>query len=59
VRVELSQTVPAHLAEVRATAMAAWHMQLDLFFSAVHGDIRCAWDEDRVEALAKEYADRL
>ncbi|MGH3875791.1 MAG: SRPBCC family protein [Actinophytocola sp.] len=59
VRVELSQTVPAHLAEVRATALAAWHLQLDLFFSAVHGDVRCAWDADRVEELAKEYADRL
>ena len=59
VRVELSQTVPAHLAEVRASTLAAWHLQLDLFFSAVHGDVRCAWDEDRVEELAKEYDGRL
>jgi uncharacterized protein YndB with AHSA1/START domain len=59
VRVELTQTVPAHLAEVRATAMAAWHVQLELFFAAVHGDIRCPWPEARTEELAKHYTAKL
>jgi uncharacterized protein YndB with AHSA1/START domain len=36
-RVELTQTLPAELADLRATALAAWHGQLDLFFAATHG----------------------
>jgi uncharacterized protein YndB with AHSA1/START domain len=59
VRVEVTQTVPARLAEVRATALAAWQVQLELFFAAVHGDVRCPWPKDRTEQLAKEYADGL
>jgi uncharacterized protein YndB with AHSA1/START domain len=58
VRVELTQTVPARLADVRATALGAWHVQLELFFGAIHGEIR-PWPADRAEELAKEYADRL
>lgn len=58
VRVEITQTVPARLAEVRATALAAWHVQLELFFAASHGEIRCPWPADRTEELAKEYGDR-
>lgn len=59
VRVELTQTVPARLADLRASALAAWHVQLELFFAALHGDVRCPWPADRAEALTKEYADRL
>jgi uncharacterized protein YndB with AHSA1/START domain len=58
VRVELCQTVPARLADVRATALGAWHVQLELFFCAVHGEIR-PWPADRAEELAKEYGNRL
>lgn len=59
VRVEVTQTVPARLVAVRASALAAWHVQLELFFAAVHGDVRCPWPKDRTEDLAKEYALRL
>ena len=58
VRVELTQTVPARLADVRATALGAWHVQLELFFTAIHGEIR-PWPADRAEELAKEYGNRL
>jgi uncharacterized protein YndB with AHSA1/START domain len=58
-RVELTQTVPAHLAHTRAPALAAWHLQLDLFFSATMGEVRCAWSEDRIAELTKHYADTL
>lgn len=34
VRVELTQTVPAAPADLRATALAAWHVRLELFFAA-------------------------
>jgi uncharacterized protein YndB with AHSA1/START domain len=58
VRVELTQTVPARLADERATALGAWHVQLELFFGAVHGEVR-PWPADRAEELAKRYADDL
>jgi uncharacterized protein YndB with AHSA1/START domain len=58
VRVELTQTVPARLADERATALGAWHVQLELFFAAIHGEMR-PWPADRAEELAKQYADRL
>ncbi|HEY0448517.1 SRPBCC family protein [Actinophytocola sp.] len=58
VRVELTQTVPASLADLRATALAAWHVHLDLFFAAVHGEIR-PWPKDRTEELTKHYAETL
>lgn len=59
VRVELTQTVPAELADLRATALAAWHVHLELFFAATHGDIRCPWPEDRTAELTKHYAAEL
>ncbi|GAB1513029.1 SRPBCC family protein [Actinophytocola sp. KF-1] len=55
-RVELTQTVPAHLADVVPAAMAAWHLQLELFFAAVMGDVRCAWSDERIAELTKHYA---
>ncbi len=58
VRVELSQTGPARLADLRATALGAWHVQLELFFTAIHGEPR-PWPPDRAEELAKEYATHL
>lgn len=54
-RVELTQTVPAHLADTRALALASWHLHLELFFAATMGDVRCAWSEDRVAELVKHY----
>jgi hypothetical protein len=57
-RVELTQTGPARLADLRATALGAWHVQLELFFAAIHDAIR-PWPADRAEELAKEYANRL
>lgn len=59
VRVELTQTVPAELASLRAEALAAWHVHLDLFFAAVQGDVRCAWSEERVAELTEHYGSVL
>jgi uncharacterized protein YndB with AHSA1/START domain len=56
VRVELTQTVPERLADVVPSAMAAWHLQLELFFAAVMGDVRCAWSDERIAELTKRYA---
>jgi uncharacterized protein YndB with AHSA1/START domain len=58
-RVELTQTVPAQLADTRASALAAWHLQLELFFAATQGDVQCAWSEDRVAELTKHYEEQL
>jgi uncharacterized protein YndB with AHSA1/START domain len=55
VRVELTQTIPVRLAGFRATALAAWHVQLELFFAATHGDIRGPWPKERTEELRKHY----
>ncbi|MCT2583348.1 SRPBCC family protein [Actinophytocola gossypii] len=55
VRVELTQTVPARLAHLRAEALAAWHVQLELFFAATQGEIRCGWPADRVAELTEHY----
>jgi uncharacterized protein YndB with AHSA1/START domain len=55
VRVELTQTVPAHLADVLPKAMAAWHLQLELFFAATMGEVRCAWSDERIAELTKHY----
>ncbi|MEC3978110.1 SRPBCC family protein [Amycolatopsis sp. H20-H5] len=55
-RVELTQTVPRALDGVLPTALAAWHTQLELFFAATHGEIRCHWPEDRTAALLTRYA---
>ncbi|WP_027942083.1 SRPBCC family protein [Amycolatopsis taiwanensis] len=55
VRVELTQQQPADV----VTALAAWHTQLELFFAAVHGEIRCPWPEDRTEQLKKHYREQL
>ncbi|WP_280341794.1 SRPBCC family protein [Nocardia abscessus] len=56
VRVELTQTVPSHLARLRPTLLAAWHVHLELFFAATQGDIRCPWPTDRVAVLTERYA---
>ncbi|MEU2107033.1 hypothetical protein [Nocardia sp. NPDC019255] len=56
VRVELTQTLPDRLARLRPELLAAWHVQLELFFAATRGDIRCPWPADRVAALTERYA---
>jgi uncharacterized protein YndB with AHSA1/START domain len=59
VRVEVTQTLPADLARLRAEMLAAWHVQLELFFAAVFGEVRCPWPEARTAHLARHYADVL
>jgi uncharacterized protein YndB with AHSA1/START domain len=53
-RVELTHTLPK-TADL-PTALAAWHVQLELFFAATQGEVRCPWPEDRTEELRKHYA---
>ncbi|WP_280358484.1 SRPBCC family protein [Nocardia otitidiscaviarum] len=55
-RVELSQTLPRHLIALAPEFLAAWHVHLDLFFAAVHGEVRCGWPADRVAVLTERYA---
>lgn len=57
-RVELAQTVPAGLTGRTAGWLAAWHVQLELFFAGLHGDVRCPWPADRVAELAERYDNR-
>ncbi|MEW2352189.1 SRPBCC family protein [Spirillospora sp. NPDC029432] len=59
VRVELTQTLPRRLAALRATALAAWHVHLELFFAATHGDQRCPWPADRTDQLTRKYETQL
>ncbi len=59
VRVELTQTLPAELAALRAEALASWQVHLELFFAAAQGDVRCAWSEERVSELTKHYESTL
>jgi uncharacterized protein YndB with AHSA1/START domain len=54
-RVELTHTLPADRADLRALALATWHHRLELFFAAVMGDPGRAWSEDRVAELVKHY----
>jgi uncharacterized protein YndB with AHSA1/START domain len=58
-RVELTQTVPAHLAVTRAKALASWHLHMELFFAATMGDVQFAWSEDRVAELTERYEEQL
>lgn len=58
-RLVLTHTVPARLADIRATVLAAWQTHLELFFAALHGDVRCPWPAERTEQLQKMYAGRL
>ncbi|WP_436763101.1 SRPBCC domain-containing protein [Streptosporangium sp. V21-05] len=57
-RVVLTQTVPARLADLRATALAAWQAHLEVLFAAVQGEAR-ERAEGRVEELRKLYEHRL
>ncbi|OLF19451.1 SRPBCC family protein [Actinophytocola xanthii] len=59
VRVELTQTLPAALSERRAQLLAAWQVHLELFFAAVHGDVRCPWPAERTARLTERYSARL
>jgi len=55
-RVELTHTLPAERAGLRALALATWHHRLELFFAAVMGDADRPWSEDRVAELTRRYA---
>jgi uncharacterized protein YndB with AHSA1/START domain len=52
-RVELTHDLPP--GADAAVALAAWHVQLELFFAASFGEVRCPWPEDRTEELRKHY----
>ncbi|PXY28530.1 SRPBCC domain-containing protein [Prauserella flavalba] len=58
-RLVLTQTVPSRLAGLRATALAAWQTHLELFFAALHGDVRCPWPAERTERLRRDYTTEL
>ncbi|CAM3667111.1 SRPBCC family protein [Kibdelosporangium persicum] len=55
VRVELTQTIPAALAGGVAESLAMWHVHLEMYFAALHGDVRCPWPEERVKELTAHY----
>ncbi|WP_306364085.1 SRPBCC family protein [Nocardia sp. CC227C] len=55
-RVELTQTLPRQLTALAPEFLAAWQVHLDLFFAAVHGEVRCGWPAERVAALTERYA---
>ncbi|MEU8040437.1 SRPBCC family protein [Streptosporangium sp. NPDC049078] len=57
-RVELTQTLPARLADLRATALAAWQAHLEAFFATVQGETPHP-PQGRVEELRKLYEHRL
>ena len=57
-RVEVTQTVPTHLADLRAQLLAARHAQLETLFATVMGDPE-PLPEDRVAELTKQYEARL
>ncbi|WP_134046334.1 hypothetical protein [Amycolatopsis arida] len=57
-RLVLTQTVPAHLARLLPVALAAWQVHLELFFAALHGEIRCPWPTERTDELTRRYAER-
>jgi uncharacterized protein YndB with AHSA1/START domain len=54
-RIELTQTVPARLAPEVPAVLAAWHIQLERLFLAVHGEQRQP-PEGRVIELEMRYA---
>jgi hypothetical protein len=54
----LTQTVPARLADQRATTLAAWHTHLELLAEALHKQPR-RWPHARMDELVRRYADRL
>jgi uncharacterized protein YndB with AHSA1/START domain len=57
-RITLTQTVPRRLADHRPTALAAWHIQLELLARHLEGDGPC-WPEGRTEELRAYYTGRL
>jgi uncharacterized protein YndB with AHSA1/START domain len=59
VRVELTQTMPARLADLLPAALASWHVYLDQLFAATMGSERTPWPTDRVAELTGTYEERL
>lgn len=57
-RIILTQTIPEPLADLRATALAVWQVQLEELIAALQG-VRRPWPAGRVEALTRRYAERL
>lgn len=57
-RLVVTQTLPEALADLRAPALAAWQVSLELLFAALHGQSR-EWPAERAEELERTYAARL
>lgn len=57
-RLVVTQTLPEALAELRAPALAAWQVRLELLFAALHGQSR-PWPAERAAELERAYATRL
>jgi uncharacterized protein YndB with AHSA1/START domain len=55
-RVELTQTVPARLADLRARLLATWHGRVAHLFAAALGE---SAPQDRTAELTKHYAEQL
>jgi uncharacterized protein YndB with AHSA1/START domain len=53
----LTQTVPAALADMLPTALAAWHTHLELLAGALMGEDVCPWPEDRTAELKRRYVE--
>ena len=54
-RVVLTQTLPHGLDDARHTALASWHIHLDLLTRHLRGETPC-WPEGRTEELRDRYA---
>ncbi|TWP46505.1 hypothetical protein FKR81_35675 [Lentzea tibetensis] len=44
--------------ELLPTMLAVWQVQLELFFAASFGEVRCPWPAERTEELRARYAQR-
>lgn len=53
-RLVLTQTLPDGYPP--AAVLAAWQVHLELFFAALHGEVRCPWPSERTEELTRRYA---
>lgn len=53
--VSLTQTVPAARADLRSTALAAWHTHLELLAKQLMGTTVCPWPEERTDELKRHY----
>ncbi len=55
-RLELTHALPAGSGAEQARLLAVWQVQLELFYAANRGVIRCPWPQQRVTELTARYA---